>query len=707
MKRAIEYGFTDLTTPIASYDPAKICLGTLMRKNTGVLATDKWVGPMATAIARIQDAQAGLAASFPSVVSRSTDVDEIYLVEMTSATTSRRIMLWTFTKSTGVFAYVGYVTLATFCATAATVRGFKVTRHLYTTGTVAVNGTAVTGSGTAWVTARFAPGRIGFGSTDPQAISTWYDIASIGGEGTITLTLGAGVISAGASYVIEEYRALVAVTAATTITNGGLFVAKGLHPGLFSSATSIALASATDNLRNVYWLADAASVTNTIAAGLDVDTSTLSNTNQDVYVLNATSSTSATMYKYNARAALGSLASGKSVSAFVLKTGAAATTATMAQTQSMNLATASHGPGSGVACLYFVSTTRIYRAPLTGIVDTSTTWIADTMQEVPPGGTNTFAASAVMASVTYDSYMDMFYVHTSGSAGARSYLTQYNAVGTAMNYIFTAETKQQDQASASADTVPHLSVNALPFVSTMSSGTVYLCRTSTATATNQMYASPLGAHWTGAATRNQRVLTPAIATTDAVKLYGVSFNSIRYLGGADLGIPAEPFRTYYRTSGISDNTGSWTSIGLDGDLSGAAPGAAIQFAIEYKLLGHTGIHARLLKLAVIYEDSSTLSNYEPSISKSDKTANRIAWRQKTAFSGTIPALSIKVNKVSDGSLVLSDTTTAHGFGTWEYSTDGLSWLAWSASADAVGNYIRYTASSLPDSVVVRAILNLA
>lgn len=81
----------------------------------------------------------------------------------------------------------------------------------YTTGTVAVAGTAVTGTGTLWVTNNIAPGDfITFRGTAPEThpYVQWYEIQAVGGETGITLTAavteGGGTIGAGASYTIRR-----------------------------------------------------------------------------------------------------------------------------------------------------------------------------------------------------------------------------------------------------------------------------------------------------------------------------------------------------------------------------------------------------------------------------------------------------------------------------------------------------------------------
>jgi hypothetical protein len=92
------------------------------------------------------------------------------------------------------------------------------------------------------------------------------------------------------------------------------------------------------------------------------------------------------------------------------------------------------------------------------------------------------------------------------------------------------------------------------------------------------------------------------------------------------------------------------------------------------------------------------------VSKSNVTSRIFAWRQATAWSSNIPDLTINIYNANTNTLVLNDTVAASANGTWQYSTDGTTWNSWLASADAVGNYIRYTATALPDGIPVKAIV---
>lgn len=170
-------------------------------------------------------------------------------------------------------------------------------------------------------------------------------------------------------------------------------------------------------------------------------------------------------------------------------------------------------------------------------------------------------------------------------------------------------------------------------------------------------------------------------------------------------LPTEPYRVYARTSGITDNTGGWTLLNNDGDLSSFGAANSIQFKFTFKIIGSFCIPARIMGLSVTYEDNTTDSHYEPSIANSNITSNIFAYRQSTLWNTNIPNMRIQLFNATTGASILDDNVTASAYGTFQYSTNnGSTWNTWSNSADNVGNYIRYTASSLPANVRIRALL---
>lgn len=704
MKSAVEHTFTGDTVLISSYDHTKTNLGTIIQQRTGATADDKFAGPMPIGMARPMEASTATTAGLMHIVPWSSDVDWIFLADNSTAALTRRIAFYEYTKSTSTFNWKGAIVLNFVTNTGnKTIRGIRAVRTTHISGTVAVSGTAVTGSSSSFQTDRIAAGaRIGFGSTDPTQISTWYNIASIASDTSLTLGSSAGTIGSGTAYVIEEVRIVLAITNATP-ANGGLFVVKGLNYSTFTPASpNIAEASTADNIQGIYWLADASTVTNTVAAGIGLD-DTNSTTQQYCWVLNGT--TTAQIFKYNLRASLGSLTAGKSTSSFVFATGVSGTlTGTSSQLNNGRIITAGHGPGSGVKSFYFATTTRIYRCAESGINNGVTNFLTDNMVEIPPGSASTYASTAAMQSIDFADSIDRFIIMTSGSGGLRSYVTKYNTVSDTFDHIFLNDDKQLDQSLSDSGGTAHPAISALSFAAWSEAGILYLQRLSTAIATNQLYAMPLSSHWTYAQDTEQLLITPLLTTTNAVRFYRVYINYKRMLGDNTFGIAPEPFRLYYRTAGITDNSGTWTLVGDNGDLTGTTAANGIQFMFEFRALGLSCIPARVYGVVVTYEDSSTDSHYNPSATKSNAASRIFAWRQATSWGGTIPDLTVKVYNAATNALILTDTVSGSISGTWQYSSDGTSWSSWSAAADSVGNYIRYTADSLPDGISVRVVV---
>ncbi len=529
---------------------------------------------------------------------------------------------------------------------------------LYSTGTVTVpSSTTVTGSGTSWAAATHLGCMIGFGSTNPASITTWYTITAVGSTTSLTIS-SAATVSGGTAYVIV----------------GG----------------------------------------NGIAGGLAID-DRVSWTEQHAYVIEVQAGTTPQVYKYNFRAnlnTLGNVAAGKSACGWMLTTGTQTVTGTVSQTNNGRIGTLAHGPGSGVKCIYFAATTRIHRAPLSAITQGSTTWVSDSMTEIPTGGTGTYTASSLMTSVEIADQIDRLIITSTGAgtttAHHRAYITKYDASGSyVFDHIFLTDSAQQDQSTADSDSTLHPNPQGAALSVWSQGGLVYMARTGTASTTNIMYAVPLGADWQYAdGTVKQRLVTPELSTTNATKLSRVYINDVGYLGSGGLTMPTEPIRIYYRTTGIDDDSGTWTLVDQTGDLAEATPASTVQFAIEFRLIGATCIPNRVFNLCCTYEDNTTDSHYQPSVAQSSITSKRFAWRFSTAFGGTVPTLRIRLYNAETDGLILDDTTTASASGTFEKSTDdGQNWGSYNTTDK--GNettYIRYTPTSLADDIKVRALL---
>lgn len=270
MKLATEHTFTGTTALIGSYDATKTMIGTLIKQFTGATPEDKYISVQPPLLSN--NLEATLQSWFcPKVYQWKSDIYWIFSASNATAAVTRNISLHEYNSTTHTITWKGFVTLSgTTIAGAKTIRGFDffVTEH--TTGTVSTSGssTTITGSGSAFQTDRIAVGaRIGFGTTDPTAVTTWYEITAIASDTSLTINSPV-TLAPGTAYVIEEIRLAVTVTNATLYLSGTHLI-KGLNYGTFTSGgTVITEATATDSLRTSVLLRDKApqTVTVTIAS---------------------------------------------------------------------------------------------------------------------------------------------------------------------------------------------------------------------------------------------------------------------------------------------------------------------------------------------------------------------------------------------------------------------------------------------------------
>lgn len=697
---------------IDTYDPDKLGLGELMVQKSGLAAEDDFAGPFPIVVGRPMEASVAIPYAFPWAMrwSEASDSqwDWVFVADNSTAATTRRLGMYRFDRLTGALTYDGFLTI-TFPGTseAKTIRGLRMSYEKHTVGTVGVSGTAVTGVSTQFQTDRPCVGnRIGFGSTDPAAITQWYEISSIVSDTGLTLTTTAGTITAGTPYVIEDLRAYLIVTSVTT-SLGGLYVIKGLRRELFSPTGGVVPAGTiVDCIKASYFLKDAATGTALVSFGgaLEEKTSYLS---RNFWVIHTVANP--IMQKFNVYAAL-TLTGGAATNAWLLNTGSGGVlVGAPSQLNNGRLANPSHGPGAGLNCIYFTTITRIYRTiDVSGITSLSTSWLIDNMTEVPPGGTATFAAGGGMQSIEYSGVIDRFLITTSGTAGIRSYVTQYRTDGGQMDRFIFSDNKQIDQGGADSSVTPQPSQLASAFMCWVEGGVLYAIRNGTTAILNQLYVIPLGADWEYIAASGARLVLPRIPTPGADKYIQSFAQEAQVIGGnsgKNLGMTTEPYRIQFRTSGIIDNSGGWTPLDATGDLSGVAGSDYIQFRAEFRV-ANTMIPSRLLNVGVLYDAVSTDSHFMVS-DKSDPATKKFVWWFADDFGGTVPTLKVRIYDAVSKALLVNDTTVG-ATGTWEKSTDGTTWGAYN-STDR-GNdttYLRYTPASIADGVVVQPVLSVA
>ena len=693
----------------SAYDSTKWNLGKGLIYNDGVTAVDKYIAPDFQAIRPMEESTA-FAVNQIYAYNLSTTICYVFGVEaLTTAVATRRVHLWELNRKTGARSWKGFITMTLLTATAHTVRNFTMDVKEESTGTVQTTGTALTGSGTAFATNKVAVGaRIGFGSTDPSQITTWYRISARGSDTGLTLATSPGNITAGTAYVIQEFRPVYTATNATT-TNGGTHLGKGVSIEDFTPAgTTIPVAVSTDDVKAMYWLKDAGTQTNLVSAGAALERDTATPTSLNMYVLNLTSAGNYKVYLYNIRAAL-TVATGASVSAWTLTTADQAFTGVGSQNANLCIATTSHGLGSGIKSLYFVTTTRWYRAAVANITSGNVSWQSDVIAEIPTGGTSTYAATGALSTIGYMPSIDAFVIGSTSATGNFSYVSQYVASGNQFQRQWGRDFKHQDQSLKDNGHPTIFSNQILPMAFTdAGANRIFVCKQGTTALNNQIYVMAFGADWEYASTSQGRLISPEIPTPNALKYYRIFANQVMYLGSTTLGKTTESFRIYARTANITtDDTTGWVLIDETNDLSGLAGASSIQFAIEFKTISESCLPVRILGLNLSYEDNTSDSHFALSVAESSLASKQFAFWFATAFGGTVPTLYVRLYNAVTGGLLDTDDSVSQ-VGTWEKSTDGVTYGAYDSTDRANDNtYIRFTPASLADGIQVRAEISQA
>lgn len=714
MKAAFEQVFDGSLAQVAvggAYDATKINRG----KHTGQFAlgagaVDEFVGPAPVGVANFGESALAIPSQFVHPIKISEDLYWVFGSDAASAAATRRVQLWSWVPSTNTYTLVGAITVTFPTATAHTVRGLRAILENYTTGTVGVSGTTVTGSGTAWNTGLSVGSRIGFGSTDPNQISMWYEISAINSDTSITLLTSAGTIAAGTAYVIQDLMIVQATTNATA-TNGGLFVTKGLQFADFQNpAKAIAAATTVDKIKATYWLKDAATITNTAIGGCalgDRDNWT----QQYVYSCDG-AATTLRMFRYNIRAPLTALSAGAFTltGSDIVVTGTQAVTGNISQANNGRVATLQHGPGSGVACIYMFTASRILRIPLASIVAGSTTFVADSMAETPPGGTNTNVSMTGFTSLDIAGSLDKLVISGSANTGT-IYITDYYTGGQQADRRASCLTTQTPSALRDTDSpiFIHIVFGHTPFVWVEDGWLFYLYSQASSPATvSALSVYPLAADWEFQADVPNRVILPRLdlGATPA-KLYRVVVNAMQNLGDSTMGLAPDAYRVQVRTSGINDNSGAWVDVPQNGDLSGISTAASIQFALQFRTAGVIMLPARVLSLALIYETDDALpSQYQWNLADTDESNGTFAWVQAALFGATPGVHTINIYRADTHALVLTQASSGTTNGNFQY-WNGTAWDN-GIGADTIGRRRRFVPTgSLPSGVDLYAKLTVA
>jgi hypothetical protein len=386
------------------------------------------------------------------------------------------------------------------------------------------------------------------------------------------------------------------------------------------------------------------------------------------------------------------------------------------------------GSAQGVKSIY-IDSSGIVQTPVNSLVNGQTP-VYSYMPEIPPGSSNTYTAAGNVGSILFVSEIDRLIVLNLSST-AKSYITIYKtdfiqpnlsntlfsrerfnnlSLENSFDLAFLVNGNQLQGSTSNTNAPKYPDTLGTGFLGSVTDGVLHLCRPLN-TIQNNLYAVPISCEAEYVNFSNNCIISPKYNLPRVLSISGLYLNTLKQYGTYRFNIPPEPILVDYRTSGIDDNTGTWTrftnisNLNQELNCQGTITNLSIQFRFSFKIAGTTCLPNRIYGFSLIYEDDRTDSHYAPSISKSNLATRTFAWRQEQLWYGNIPDLKIRLYNSTNSSMVFYDTVTTSASGTWEYSTDGTTWLTWNSSADAIGNYIRYVADFIPVGIKLRVGLN--
>jgi uncharacterized delta-60 repeat protein len=395
-------------------------------------------------------------------------------------------------------------------------------------------------------------------------------------------------------------------------------------------------------------------------------------------------------------------------------------------------ATMQTGPSAGIKSIY-TDSSGVVQLDLNTIENSiPTRW--NRMPEVPPGSTTTYPGIGNNGNIYFSPEIDKLIILNYLAAGTsvnKSFITSFKpnqqfptlsgtlygrdtfnklALDNSYDLSFLVNGQQLQGNTANANAPRYPDTLGTGFYGTVENGVLHLCRPLN-TIQNNLYAVPIECEAEYVDFSNNAFITPKFNLPNVINISGVYINSQKEYGTFPFNIPPEPIIIDYRTEGIDDNSGEWkrftdiTELNKEIICDGTLNNVTIQFRFSYKVAGNTCLTNKIYGFSLIYEDDRTDSNYTPSVTKSNLNNRIFAWRQDKPWFGNIPDLKIRLYNATNNNIVYYDTVSTSASGTWQYSTDGNTWLAWDSTADNVGNYIRYVADFIPNGIKLRVGLN--
>lgn len=671
------------------YDPSYVNLGYLMYRYSGVNKYDNYVSPL-----RLEHIFHGAnyynnTFSYLFKVIRYTkNLDYLFT---TNTSNTQNIQYMIYNRKENKFYQGGVVYIFFRGTTNMYIYDADINIESSSDGYVTVSGNTVTGTNTNFNSSGFSVGsRIGFGSTNPEAITEWYEVASIISDTSLTLreTLSK-TYPPNSPYIIEE---VIMISANYWNTNpynlGGVYITKGMNFTFMKHNNTVPFATTVDRVRATYRIINPG--TNLIINGWSLAALPKASNNEHIFYVLIEQGNTMRIACFNAKAPL-TLTAGESTSAFKYMTKSYDCINTA---DGLRMFCLPFGPGRNKYSIYFRSggATVLQRIDLDDIKQDGDLFGQDHGYVRPIANAFRGFNHLNPSNARYIPNLEqMLFSATLNTVVPydTNYPYHYNEFGE-VTY------ENSDYRMPSKDTVSHLRESSN---FNISDGLWYYVANS-----YKLGVFPGEADWRFASRNNARIITHSIDTSHITKFNKLLVHHPEVLGSHDLGSMPEPFRVYFRTEGISDDSGDWCLLNDSFDMSFITPKDDIQFMFEFRVLGRASVPNRIYGLSISYfVDEDLPTGFDWNLYDSNSSSSIIGFEQ-TRVLNTLGNFKITYYLSESDEEVFTAYSTENINGSFQY-WNGSSWIN-GVGPNMLGTRRRFTASHYLPSTDVYAKITL-
>lgn len=518
--------------------------------------------------------------------------------------------------------------------------------------------------------------RIGFGSTDPEKITDWYQITYIGGNNIISLDRSiTGISGTNIPFVVEELRIIFH-------SYGNLFYIKGLSLSDFVFPNSNFIFFNSDNKdrqKSVYRLQDAASSTlaNYTTRGFALLDKIDNNTQYLYYHRYNTYNVleSDMLYRFNLRKDLNP-GNGLDLNAFDFSTGILRNYryshyGTLARAKPVS------GPYKNKTCLIFKTEYEALLVPEDSInKNTKNLEYKAPMlwQGIPIYRAVDFRA---LQDIAYDEYLDSFIIFQTNNYPIA---ILQNLDGTKEGLYYYLGGSGMGQASSIGDPnyqiLPNItnsnkvgkSINGIGYIFNFEYNGL-----PSAQYFNHFGVVNLGADANSIKEHENRIICPEIETLDYINFDRLIINNLKKVGSEDFDIELDPFNVFYRQNGIKDNSGAWIKIEWPYELKHLSVKHSIQFMFNFKTWAPMMSPARIFSYSIVAEKEETLPKYFKFNSNVSSYSSNIFGFEQIEVCPSLSLFKITFRRTKDNKVIFSQDSSSDKYGSFQHLAAGNTW----------------------------------